>query len=314
MARTVLLAAAALLAVAGCGAEQARSAVPPGPIRPAAYWTTPAPESADRYGVAQAVRELDVCALVPRDRLAKIGTVGQITTGLYTCNADLGDGGDTRLYWSSMLLADAMPPGRGMEFQTGGAAVRVVPDRDQGVPQACGATVRFPSGAAFYLGTSVPTGGDACVIAEQLVPDMVANWLAGPPQGSSPDTQKTVLLGADPCAVRGSLPESTEIGPARLNACRFGVGGEDVIVTYEYRVPSSLTARGHGEQIDGRAVQRSESIYDSSIPLFTAAVGPELPPGSTDSGPRIPVVEVAARTDPVAREVMGRVLALFPAG
>ncbi|MFF0546091.1 peptidase [Nocardia thailandica] len=313
MARKVLLAVAVLLAAAGCGGDPAESAAPAGPIRPAAFWITPAPETADRYGVARAVRELDVCALAPRARLAKIGTVGEVTTGLYTCNADLGDGGATRLYWSSMLLADAMPPGRGMEFQTGGAAVRVVPDREQGTPQACGATVRFPSGAAFYLGTSVPAGGDACVIAEKLVPDMVANWLAGPPQGTSPDTQKTVLLGADPCAVRASLPGSGEVGPPRLNACRFGYRGEDVIVTYEYRVPSSLTAHGHGEQIDGRPVQRSESIYDATIPLFTAAVGPELPPGTTDSGPRIPVVEVAARTDPVAREVMGRVLALFPA-
>jgi hypothetical protein len=81
---------------------------------------------------------------------------------------------------------------------------------------------------------------------------------------------------------------------------------------YDYRVPDQLRTRSTEEKIDDRVVFRTTSLYDSSIPIYSTVVGPELPSGSTAFVSRIPVVEVTSATDGVAREVMSQVLTLFP--
>lgn len=312
--RTLVLIAALVAAVVGCGDEtrtdNARSPVAP----PPEFWSAPADTPQQQAVVAQATREIDVCALIPRDTLDDLGLgdIRTITVGLDSCRAVLGDAttGDTgTLTWHTTLLP-ALTPSRGTGEQVGDVNVLLVPDRDTD-PRACGATARFPAGAAFYLGLSVP-GGDSCAVADGLLPGMIERWRQSPEQGTSPDTVPTVLLGADPCAVRAKLAGTADTGEYRLTQCLFRYRDETVTVAYDYRVPDQMRERGTEETIGDRTVFRSTSLYDSSIPIYSAVVGPRLPLESTAHVPRVPAVEVTSATDDVAREVMSEVLALFP--
>ncbi|MDO3645782.1 peptidase [Nocardia mangyaensis] len=326
MYRTLSLAALALLTAVSCGGDDSsapdRADLPPPPspvvpAQPPEFWSTPATTEEQRAMVAQATRQVDVCALLPRDVLDELDHVHSVTVGLDSCRAILDTdqpGQGTTLTWHSTLLDSLGSSGRGTTKQFGDASVRLVPDRDAGEPRSCGATARFPSGAAFYLGLSTPPGQNPCEVADGLMPGMLDRWRESPPQGTSPDTVSTVLLGADPCEVRERLEGTAETGEQRLTTCLFTYRGERVTVSYEYRVPDYLGARGTEERIDDHPVYRSVSIYDSRIPMFTTAVGPELPADSTQFGTRIPVVEVVSVTDDVGRDVMGQVLTLFPQG
>ncbi|NUP25094.1 MAG: peptidase [Nocardia sp.] len=314
--RTFTLVAAVLLALAGCGddagTEKPRPAVTPGP--PPEFWSAAADTPQQQAAVAQATRNIDVCALLPRDTLDDLGLgdIQSITVGLDSCRAALGetDAGEAgTLTWHTTLLP-TLTPNRGISKQVADVSVLLVPGRDND-PRACGATARFPSGAAFYLGLAVPDR-DSCAVADSLLPGMIDRWRQSPGQGTSPDTVDTVLLGADPCAVRAKLTGTTDTDELRLTQCLFRYRDETVTVSYEYRVPDQVAARSTEEKIDDRSVFRSTSLYDSSIPIYSAAVGPELPAGSTAFATRVPVVAVTSATDDVARQVMSQVLTLFP--
>ncbi|MFI8973023.1 peptidase [Nocardia asteroides] len=323
MNRRIALAATALLLCAACGDDAGTSPdyatlpPPPAPLMPAPppeFWSQVPGDQAGRDAVAQATRQVDVCAVLPREALAPLGEVTGVTVGLDSCRAILGSatpGEGSTLTWHATLLPGLTPGGRGVTRQLGDVTVRLVPDRDAGEPRACGATAAFPAGAAFYLGLSTP-GRNPCTVADELMPGMIDRWRQSPPQGTSPDTVPTVLLGADPCTVRAKLDGAVPGDEQRLTQCLFGYRGEKITVGYEYRVPEYLAANSTAEQLDGRTVHRSVSVYDSRIPIYTAAVGPELPAESTAFGRRVPIVEVVASTDDVARDVMTRALTLFP--
>ncbi|WP_410870102.1 peptidase [Nocardia sp. A7] len=324
MFRRMALAATALLVCAGCGSDDAGSPPdygtlpsPPAPVipaQPAEFWSKVPQDQNQRAEVAQATRQVDVCALLPRETLAQFGEVKSVTVGLDSCRAIIGSdkaGEGSTLTWHATLLSSLSTGGRGITRQIGDTNVRTVPDRDTGEPRACGATAQFPSSAAFYLGLSTP-GKNPCTVADELMPGMIDRWRQSPPQGTSPDTTPTVLLGADPCTVRARLAGAVPGDEQRLTQCLFGYRGEKITVSYEYRVPDYLAANSTEDRIDGRTVHRSVSVYDSSIPIYTAAVGPELPAESTAFGRRIPVVEVVAATDAVAKDVMAQTLTLFP--
>ncbi|MFD3703945.1 peptidase [Nocardia sp. NPDC058658] len=324
MYRRMALAAAALLVCAGCGGDDAgdppdygKLPPPPAPVIPAQppeFWSKVPQNQQQRDEVAQATRQVDVCALLPRETLAGLGEVKSVTVGLDSCRAVLGSdkaGEGSTLTWHATLLSEVSSGGKGFVRPIGDATVRTIPDRDTGEPRACGATAQFPSSAAFYLGLSTP-GKNPCTVADELIPGMLDRWRQSPPQGTSPDTAPTVLLGADPCTVRTKLPDTVPDDEQRLTQCLFGYRGEKITVSYEYRVPDYLAANSTEDHIDGRTVHRSVSVYDNTIPIYTAAVGPELPAESTAFGRRIPVVEVVAKTDDVAKDVMSKALTLFP--
>lgn len=322
MKRILVLVAAALFAVVGCddqtgpdtgaGTPTGAGGAPVKPGPPPEFWSAPAGTPEQQSAVAQATRELDVCALLPRDTLEDLG-LGDIRTmaiGLDSCRAVLGGpAGESTLTWHTTLLPP-LNPTRGISKQFGEVTALLVPVRD-GDPRACGATARFPAGAAFYLGIAVPDR-DSCAVADGLLPGIIERWRQSPGQGTSPDTVHTVLLGADPCAVRAKLAGTTDTDQRRLTECLFRYRDETVTVSYAYRVPEQMRDRSIEEKFDGRTVYRSTSLYDPSIPIYHAQVGPELPLDSTEGVPRVPVVEVTSATDGVARDVMAQALTLFP--
>ncbi|GGK44311.1 peptidase [Nocardia camponoti] len=330
MYRRAVVAAVGLLAfgtIVGCGDDESSKPPdyakelppPPSPVipkQPPQFWSTVPQNEEQRAEVRQATRQVDICAILPRDVLKPMGNIKSVTVGLDSCRAVIGTdkpGDGTTLTWHATLLDSIGTGGKGTNHNVGDVPVRIVPDRDSGTPRACGATAVFPNGAAFYLGLSTPPNTDPCKVANDLVPGMIDRWKQSPPQGTSPDTVPTVLLGADPCTVRTKLGPSTLSSGQRLTQCLFEYRGENVTVAYEYRVPEYLAANSTPVDINGREAHRSVSLYDSRIPIFTAAVGPELPPNSTSFGRRVPVVEVVAVTDDVAKDVLGQALTLFPA-
>ncbi|NKY32229.1 peptidase [Nocardia speluncae] len=314
--RTLTLFAAALLAVVGCGDDPHTGATrPPAiPAPPPQFWSAPADTPQQQAAVAQATRQIDVCALLPRDTLddLDLGEIRDVTIGLDSCRAVLGDPAPAEaatLTWHSTLLPP-LAPRIGANKQLGDVNILLVPDREPGA-RSCGATARFPSGAAFYLGLSIPNR-DSCAVADSLLPGMIDRWRQSPAQGTSPDTVTTVLLGADPCAVRAKLDGTADTDQLRLTQCLFHFRDETATVAYDYRVTDQVRARATEEKIDNRTVFRTTSLYDSRIPIYSAVVGPELPAASTAFVPRVPAVEVTSATDDVARQVMSQVLTLFP--
>ncbi|MCP2287288.1 DUF3558 domain-containing protein [Nocardia amikacinitolerans] len=302
----ILALTAAMLFAAGCGGDSSEEAASGPPAHPPEFWSQPAHTEQQKQEVARGARQIDVCALLPREVLADLGEVRKVTTDLYSCTAEVERAGDAvKAYWSPTLLGEVT----GATKQIGDVTARVVPDTEAGPARACGITSRFPAGAAIYFGV---TANDPCALAEQLTPGMLDRWRAGPVQGTSPDTVRTVLLGADPCEVRTRLSGTIDVGEPRLTACRFRYRDEVVTVGYEYRIPDYLARLGTEVRVDGRPVRRSVSLYDNTIPIFTAQVGPALPAGSTAHGPRVPVIEVTSASDGVAAEVAAQVLALFP--
>src|SRR5690606_5199030 len=105
------LVAAVVLAVAGCGDDPdtgaARSPAIPAP--PPQFWSAPADTPQQQAAVAQATRQIDVCALLPRDTLddLDLGEIQDVTIGLDSCRATLGDPAHAEaatLTWHSTLL------------------------------------------------------------------------------------------------------------------------------------------------------------------------------------------------------------------
>lgn len=130
------------------------------------------------------------------------------------------------------------------------------------------------------------------------------SWTS-PPQGTSPDTRRTALHGADPCAVRARLDGTGDFGVPTITGCGFTYRGADVVISYKLLERAFLSKTE--QNIDGRTVY----ARDTSL---VAVVGPELPPGPTGFGGNVvPVVDVFADTEDVAKDVMRQLLPLFPA-
>lgn len=308
MYRKLVLVVAAVGVVAGCGGSEETTSAAVGAGAPdAAFWSTAATTEAQRAAVAQAARQIDVCALLPRDALGKAGAVQSVAgDSLYSCEATLAGG--ISLTWSSMLLPDPVAADRGTEKKIGDVTVRTVPGT------GCGVTARYPSGAALYLGATTTDPAQACGVAEGLMPGMLKQWVAAPAQGTAPATVRTVLLGADPCAVRDKLSGTQDLGQIQLTACGFRYRGEEVVVNLEYRDRRYVEQGRTAVTVGSRAAYRSAVTEGGAMSSYAAVVGPDLPgTAAAGSGPVVPVIDVIAASDAVVEEVLGQELALFPA-
>ncbi|MFC4375025.1 peptidase [Nocardia halotolerans] len=310
--RYLLLLAAAALTLSGCGTDatgQARqpvSSTTPPPVDPS-YWSTAPQTDAQRAEVATRARLIDVCALVPRTELAELGAVREVVNDQTdSCRVELGgEGSDTyELNWASMIMFDDVPRPGASVVPLGAASLSLMPEHTPtATERSCSAIARFPAGAALYLDATTFPSTDPCARLETVAAGAVERWLTAPPQGSSPDTQLTVLHGADPCAVRALLEGTGPFGSPTLKNCGFTYRGVDVVVSYENRGPLGDATV---QMPDGRT---AHSIDDTS---YTVVVGPALPGEPSYFGPSAPVVDVFADSPEVATEVLRQVLTLFP--
>ncbi|MFC9963883.1 hypothetical protein ACFVH4_06500 [Nocardia ignorata] len=311
-----LLTLAAMTSVA-CGPGPAPDAMPSD-----GFWSRAAVSDEEKVTVLRKVRAIDVCALLPRASLESFGTVSTVEdVRPDQCRAAIAvDGHLTGIdaTWSTGVMFSGEPAMDGPVREESMGDVRVLFDDEPATssdPQsraACQAWALFVSGADLSLSVRAP--GDACATAADLLRIALVEFREEPPHGTSPDTDRTVVTGADPCAVAPLLGSLVPVRDQRLTTCKLTVDGHEAIVTYDYGSERSVTDDTPAFTVGGRQVFRFEpGTATSSIISLTAIVGRALTPGPTDAllGPRVPKVSVTADSS-VAEKVMREALPLLP--
>ncbi|MFD3506622.1 hypothetical protein [Nocardia sp. NPDC058666] len=313
MRQLILLAAAVLLAA--CGSEPAPDSMPRG-----GFWSTAPVSDPDKLAVVRKVRAIDVCALLPRAALGTLGTVRDVeNVHPNQCRLSIAvDGHLTGIdaTWSTGVMFEGEPSMDGPVDEETMGDVRVLfnaelpASADPQVRGACQAWARFEAGADLSLSVRAPQ--DACTSAKALVRIALNQWRKEPAQGSSPDSDRTVITGADPCAVAPLLGVEVPVADQGVTTCKLAVGGQAAIVTVDYNEERSIIDDTPAFTVGARQVYRFDTAQ-SDLASLSAVVGPGLAPGPTDAllGRRVPTVSVIADAA-VAEKVMRETLPLIP--
>ncbi|MFD4430464.1 hypothetical protein [Nocardia sp. NPDC058497] len=267
------------------------------------------------------VRAIDTCALIPRATLDGIGTIMTVEASAPdTCAAELDSteiGKKTRLTWSLSTSRDPLGPSSGTtETKIGDATVHTERDA-QPAPDSkirtCTAWTRFPATVGLFVHVSAPIAAQPCAAHDAALPGALELLRTEPPVGTSPDTPKTPVAVANPCAVLTQLDISTPLDKQFLHGCMFEYKGTIVDLQYAYD-NTALVARGKPI-----LVVNDHPGYDlgstTETAWYAAILGdPLTPAGPTNSalGPRVPVVNLMGRDPAVLREVLGHTAELFP--
>ncbi|ONM50146.1 hypothetical protein B0T44_01945 [Nocardia donostiensis] len=321
MFRLLALVSVLVVCVVACGSET------PSPTAGTdLVWLTAPQNTEQRREVMQRARNIDVCALLPRDELGKVGEVTSVkTTDTYTCKAvlDAADPSDgTMVKWQ--VLMDP-PPQEGVLLPgavstLGDVSVRTVIDRGRsGVDPAelrertCSLTATYPSTAELYLEVVTRPDTDPCPIAQTLLPIGLARWAAEPEPGSSPDTAVTALTGQDPCAVVDSLNGATLAEVQLLWNCYFTYQGDDIVVDYKYQLEGSATIE---QPLVFTVADHPVHLFDGGegYRTYNSIVGPPLYAGGESSflGTEVPMVSVHGTNAAALEDVMRRILESLP--
>ncbi|APE36339.1 hypothetical protein BOX37_23085 [Nocardia mangyaensis] len=310
-----MLIAASLTAVA-CQGGQATDSMPEG-----GFWSTGAVSDDEKLAVIQKVRAIDVCALLPRESLAALGQVSEVeNVQPDQCRANIavdGHPGGIAATWSVGTSYGVVEPTMGepvVERAMGDVRVlyRDEPSTsaDPQVRDSCDARAAFVSGADLMLSVRAPQ--DACATVEDLLRIALVQWRDEPAHGSSPDSDRTAITGADPCAVAAFLGTRVPVADHGIATCRLTVDGHEAIVTFGYGPERSVTSATPAFAAGPGQVYRSEGAQ-SDITSLTAIVGPALAASAADSllGPQVPTVRVTTDAA-VAEKIMREALALLP--
>ncbi|MGW6728978.1 hypothetical protein ACWF9G_24015 [Nocardia sp. NPDC055029] len=315
MRPTILLTAAALALVA-CQSEPVGDGMPRG-----GFWSTAAVSDQEKIAVLRKVRAIDVCALLPR---AALGGLGQVRTvdnvGPDQCRVNIAvDGHLTGIdaTWSAGVMFSGEPTMDAPVTEQAMGDVRVLFDDepaqsdDPQVRGSCQAWARFVSGADLSMSVRAPR--DACATTEALLRIALVQWRTEPAQGSSPDSDRTVVTGADPCAVAPFLGVRVPVADQRVTTCKLTVDGHDAIITYDYNEERTILDDLPAFTVGARQVYRFDTAgAQPGIASLSAVVGPPLAAGATDAllGPRVPTVSVTADSA-VAEKIMRETLPLL---
>ncbi|WP_040835750.1 hypothetical protein [Nocardia brevicatena] len=320
MFRLLTLVGVLVIAIAGCGAES------PSPTAGTdLVWLTPSVNGEQRRELMQRARGIDVCALLPRDELGKVGEVTSVrTTGPGACDAVLGaadPSAGTTVKWRVLMdrpAPDGVPP-LGTTSTLGDVSVWTVTDSDHpGVDPAelrertCTLTATYPSTAKLYLEVVTRPDTDPCSIGQTLLPVGVARWAAELDPGTSPDTVVTALTGQDPCAVVDSLNGATLGAGQTLWNCHFTYQGDEIMVEYKYQLDGSVTM---GQPLVFTVVDHPVHLFDGGegFRTYNSIVGPPL---YTDEksflGTEVPVVSVSGSKAAALEDVVRRIVGSLP--
>ncbi|MFE3541570.1 hypothetical protein ACFXK0_01195 [Nocardia sp. NPDC059177] len=298
---------------AGCQSSGAADSLPTG-----GFWSAAPNSDAEKLEVLRKVRAIDVCALLPRDSLGTFGVVSEVeNVSPEQCRANMavdGHAGGVDVTWTAgAMFAGEYGLGDGPVTERALGDVRTLyaeePATDPALRDSCDAFAQFVSGA--YLSMSVRAPEDACAKTESLLRIALVNWRAEPAQGSSPDSDRTVLSGADPCAAAPLIGVTVPPDHQNLSQCTLTIDGRQAIISFDYREERGVRDDIPAFTVGARQVYRSESAMPS-ITSLSAPVGPALAAGTSDAllGPRVPIVTVTADTA-VAEQVMRETLAFL---
>lgn len=311
--------AVVLVAAIGCSSE---------PQSPTAgtdtLWLTVPQNDEQWQQVRQRARALDVCALLPREDLARVGEFSVHTSGPSACEATHAEVPYevTTVKWSVTVepaLGDIEIP-YGATRTLGDATVWTVSDTDiqpaadpaRLTRRSCSSTIRYPSTASFFLQAETQPDTDPCPIVEQLLSTALQQWAAEPTIGSSPDTVVTALTGQDPCAVPRTLAGAVLDEAQTLWNCAFTFQGDEITVEFKYQPIISVAAKQVEFTVAGNPVHR---YGDGSGQLtYNSVVGSPLnaeEPDSFSSGLE-PMVSVTGGNAAAIEEVTRRIVEQLP--
>lgn len=313
--------------LAGCGGGNGD--MPPGPASTLdAFWLTAPASDAGRPAVLRRARDIDPCALLPRDTLAGFGTVLRIhNTAPSSCTATLNsdETGERTEFDLGVLVRK---PGVASHTEdvpvrmVDGVAVSSVRDldhlvggqrEDQLVERSCTVTAGFGSQLSFMLFVSSPLGAEPCPLGEQVIASALTEMRNPPARGTSPDTARTVVDDAEPCAAATALGVTVPAAGESMWACDFDYRGDQISVSYAY--DQEQMATGAPAFTVG-----SHPVYRIGEPGedFAMVMGRIGPPIQTSEdvdfmGPRLPTVTVTGQDGAAVDEVVRQSLAGFPA-
>ncbi|MFI6568705.1 hypothetical protein [Nocardia fluminea] len=311
--RQLILLAAAVLTMVACGSEPAPDSMPEG-----GFWSTAAVSDQEKVAVLRKVRAIDVCALLPRVALGTLGTVRDVeNVHPNQCRLSITVPGHLTgidATWSTGVMFEGEPSMDGPVDEESMGDVRVLYNDepagsdDPQVRGACQAWARFVAGADLSFSVRAPQ--DACASARALVRIALTEWREEPAQGSSPDSDRAVITGADPCAVAPLLGVRVPVADQGITTCKVSVDGHDAIVTFDYNEERSILDDTPAFTVGARQVYRFDTAQ-ADMASLSAVVGPGLAPGPTDAllGRRVPTVSVTAHSA-IAEKVMREALPL----
>ncbi|WP_280347716.1 hypothetical protein [Nocardia neocaledoniensis] len=316
--RLIVAAASVVLSLGSTACEEPR----PVPVRVPIAWNTAPTTDEQHLAVMAAARAIDPCALIPRATLGEIGTVPTVVASAPdTCAAELNStefGAKTRVSWSLNLAPEPLEPFEGStRTQIGDATVFAERPRADAEPgsmaRTCMATARFPATIGLFVQVSTPLADEPCAVVDTVLPRALELLRTEPAVGTSPDTPKTPLAVADPCAVLATLGVSTPLAKRFLHACVFEYRGVDIDLQYVYNDRALVAVGAPILVVNGHPGYDLRSITETS--WYGAILGAPLSPaGPTSStGPRVPAVKLTGRDPAVLREVLGHTMDLFPA-
>ncbi|MBB5911187.1 hypothetical protein BJY24_000054 [Nocardia transvalensis] len=265
------------------------------------------------------LRDTDICALLPRAELAALGQVTAVGTDrLYGCQAKIGTDPRAagRVNWVVRALDD-VGMSKGATATVDGMTVSLLGDRDVVSQQEvagssirlCTAYAQLPTGGSMELSVTIPPGAEPCPVAQKMVATALTQWKRAPRVGDSPDTVRTAVTGADPCAVLPKLPTAIPGDTQWVDRCWFRLDDDSVYIEYGHSTDREFE---NYERVDiaGRQVFR---ISAGPNIAYKVRVGPTFDPAADDyEFLNVPAVTINGTKQETLERITTEVLALFP--
>ncbi|MFI1459241.1 hypothetical protein [Nocardia carnea] len=291
------------------------------------YWVTEPATDADRLELLRRTRNIDPCALMPREALAEYGTVLRMfTTSPGSCTATLNseEKREQTEFDLSVSVRNPGVPSHAPEASVrmvDGAEVTSVRDldhlddrfEDQILHRSCTVTAGFPSQVSLMLFSSNPLGTEPCPIAENVIDTALGEFGKEPVRGSSPDTARTVVDGIDPCAAAAALGVTVPAAQQSDWSCEFTYRDDEISVWYGYDW-QSLTPDAPLFTVGPHPVHRVDEPGDDFVSRY-GRIGPPLETAEEigNMGPRLPTVNVMGKDADAVEDVVRQALLLVPA-
>lgn len=288
------------------------------------YWLTEPTNDADRLELLRRARNIDPCALLPHSVLKDIGTVMSIHhpggTGCTATVAVAGSDANSTFRIAALVSGDSGSPYSPNATVTEIDGITVATQRDVDLVdgsredhltrRSCWMRAVLPSDLVFLLDTTTPAGTDPCAHGKEILWAVMSEWSREPALGSSPDTELTVVAGADPCAVLPLLGVTTPASNQYLWACNFVYRDVSMHLSYMH-----LTEGARPEQQVDR--EGTHPIFHDRVGdevVYYAELGPPMANSDPTSvlGPVHPTLIVSGTDPAVVDDVLRRTISLFP--
>ncbi|WP_449560726.1 hypothetical protein [Mycolicibacterium mageritense] len=271
----------------------------------------PAPtEPVDRQSVLRTLRGIDTCALFAgAETVAGHDVTIEGPASPLSCDARFGDA-DQKTDGSIALNSVSGRPTNepswvkhrtidGIDVTTASSLDDPqIGSRDQVVSASCQFTARYPEQVTLMVMVSAPPDTDGCAIAEELTRTAMREYPKKPQWGST-DVARTVLTGADPCAVVRRLQPAhridVDVTNSSVNSCAFTLDGvPDLLVDFAYGDPTLLEYNADQFTVDGHRVSG-----DKASGTFDVVVGDQFTVGDRTLIPQVTIIDSSADMDRV---------------